>query len=36
MNKQGYNIVDYANCSVNEVNSMKQNNQFQVPVFNVL
>lgn len=30
MNKQGYNIVDYANCSVNEVNSMKQNNQLDM------
>ena len=27
MGKQGYNIEDYANFSISEVNSMKQNNQ---------
>ena len=30
MGKQGYNIEDYANFSVNEVNSMKQNNQLDM------
>jgi DNA-directed RNA polymerase subunit H (RpoH/RPB5) len=30
MGKQGYNISDYANFSVNEVNSMKQNNQLDM------
>ena len=30
MSKQGYNITDYANCSVNEVNSMKLNNQLDM------
>lgn len=30
MGKQGYNINDYANFSVNEVNSMKQNNQLDM------
>ena len=30
MGKQGYNIKDYANFSVNEVNSMKQNNQLDM------
>jgi DNA-directed RNA polymerase subunit H (RpoH/RPB5) len=30
MNKQGYNITDYANFSVSEVNSMKQNNQLDM------
>jgi len=30
MDKQGYNINDYANCSVNEVNYMKQNNQLDM------
>ena len=30
MNKQGYSIVDYANSSVNEVNSMKLNNQLDM------
>jgi len=30
MGKQGYNIGDYANFSVNEVNSMKQNNQLDM------
>ena len=30
MSKQGYNINDYANFSVNEVNSMKQNNQLDM------
>jgi DNA-directed RNA polymerase subunit H (RpoH/RPB5) len=30
MEKQGYNINDYANFSVNEVNSMKQNNQLDM------
>jgi len=30
MSKQGYNIDDYANFSINEVNSMKQNNQLDM------
>jgi DNA-directed RNA polymerase subunit H len=30
MSKQGYNINDYSNFSVNEVNSMKQNNQLDM------
>ena len=30
MDKQGYNINDYANFSINEVNSMKQNNQLDM------
>ena len=30
MDKQGYNISDYNNFSVNEVNSMKQNNQMDM------
>lgn len=30
MDKQGYNISDYNNFSVNEVNSMKQNNQLDM------
>ena len=30
MDKQGYNTNDYANFSINEVNSMKQNNQFKL------
>jgi hypothetical protein len=30
MKKQGYNISDYANFSVNEVNSMKLNNQLDM------
>jgi len=30
MDKQGYNIADYANFSVSEVNSMKQNNQLDM------
>lgn len=30
MSKQGYNINDYANFSVSEVNSMKQNNQLDM------
>jgi len=30
MDKQGYNIDDYANFSINEVNSMKQNNQLDI------
>jgi DNA-directed RNA polymerase subunit H (RpoH/RPB5) len=30
MDKQGYNIEDYANFSINEVNSMKQNNQLDI------
>ena len=30
MGKQGYNIEDYVNFSVNEVNSMKQNNQLDM------
>ena len=28
--KQGYNIEDYANFSISEVNSMKQNNQLDM------
>ena len=30
MDKQGYNINDYANFSINEVNSMLQNNQLDM------
>lgn len=30
MEKQGYNVDDYANFSVNEVNSMKHNNQLDI------
>ena len=30
MGKQGYNIEDYSNFSINEVNSMKQNNQLDM------
>ena len=30
MDKQGYNINDYANFSINEINSMKQNNQLDM------
>jgi DNA-directed RNA polymerase subunit H len=30
MDKQGYNTNDYANFSVNEVNSMRQNNQLDM------
>jgi DNA polymerase III delta prime subunit len=30
MEKQGYNVEDYANFSVNEVNTMKQNNQLDI------
>ena len=30
MDKQGYNINDYANFSINEVNTMKQNNQLDM------
>jgi len=30
METQGYNVNDYANFSVNEVNSMKQNNQLDM------
>lgn len=30
MDKQGYNINDYNNFSINEVNSMKQNNQLDM------
>ena len=30
MNKQGYNISDYASFSISEVNSMKQNNQLDM------
>jgi DNA-directed RNA polymerase I, II, and III subunit RPABC1 len=30
MEKQGYNINDYANFSITEVNSMKQNNQLDM------
>jgi DNA-directed RNA polymerase subunit H (RpoH/RPB5) len=30
MEKQGYNVKDYSNFSVNEVNSMKQNNQLDM------
>ena len=30
MEKQGYNVNDYSNFSINEVNSMKQNNQLDM------
>jgi len=30
MGKQGYNINEYTNFSVNEANSMKQNNQLDM------
>jgi len=30
MKKQGYNVDDYSNFSINEVNSMKQNNQLDM------
>ena len=30
MEKQGYNISEYANFSINEVHSMKQNNQLDM------
>jgi len=30
MDKQGYNVDDYFNFSINEVNSMKQNNQMDM------
>jgi DNA-directed RNA polymerase subunit H (RpoH/RPB5) len=30
MQKQGYNVNDYTNFSINEVNSMKQNNQLDM------
>jgi DNA-directed RNA polymerase subunit H (RpoH/RPB5) len=30
MDKQGYNVDDYSNFSINEVNSMKQNNQLDM------
>ena len=30
MKKQGYNVNDYANFSINEVNSMKLNNQLDM------
>jgi DNA-directed RNA polymerase subunit H len=30
MSKQGYNVKDYSNFSINEVNSMKQNNQLDM------
>ena len=30
MEKQGYNVDDYANFSINEVNSMRQNNQLDM------
>jgi len=30
MEKQGYNVDDYSNFSINEVNSMKQNNQLDM------
>jgi len=30
MEKQGYNVEDYANFSINEVNSMKSNNQLDM------
>ena len=30
MEKQGYNVNDYANFSINEVNSMRQNNQLDM------
>jgi DNA-directed RNA polymerase subunit H (RpoH/RPB5) len=30
MKKQGYNVTDYENCSINEINSMKQNDQLDI------
>jgi len=30
MKKQGYNVNDYSNFSINEVNSMKLNNQLDM------
>ena len=30
MENQGYNINEYSNCSISEVNSMKQNNQLDM------
>ena len=30
MSRQGYNVDDYANFSINEVNAMKQNNQLDI------
>ena len=30
MKKQGYNVDDYANFSINEVNTMKTNNQLDM------
>ena len=30
MGRQGYNVDDYANFSINEVHSMKQNNQLDM------
>ena len=30
MEKQGYNVKEYANFSINEINSMKQNNQLDM------
>ena len=30
MEKQGYNVNDYTNFSINEVNSMRQNNQLDI------
>ena len=30
MNKQGYNVDDYSNFSISEVNTMKQNNQLDM------
>ena len=30
MDKQGYNVEDYTNFSINEINSMKQNNQLDM------
>ena len=30
MKKQNYNVADYANFSINEVNSMLQNNQLDM------
>ena len=30
MGKQGYNVDDYTNFSINEVNSMRQNNQLDM------
>jgi hypothetical protein len=30
MKKQGYNVDDYSNFSINEVNTMNQNNQLDM------